>query len=164
MTARKKVQRKKAQPRKASRKKAQPAKQSARSPVVTLPRKYNAYFQRHFANAPADSRLQILCCGSAEGIPTDDREIGPTFGALTEQLSAAKNNGFQATSAEVRAIRTWPPDQLRLFRLALIDIFGERGCGRPVKNARFRGSQRTQQKQLTVNHGQSEVVITFSGP
>lgn len=179
MTARKKVQRKKvqrkkaqrgkarrkpAQRKKASRKKARPPKRSARPPVVTLPRKYDAYFRKHFANAPADSPLQLFCCGSADGIPTDDAQIGPAFGALTEQLSAAKDSGFEATRAEVAAIRTWPPDQLRAFRLALIDILGQRGCGRPVKRARFQGRQRDTQKRLVVDRGERDMIITFVGP
>jgi hypothetical protein len=156
MTARKKVLRKKKRPARKTR--------STRSPIATLPRKYDTYFQRNFGTRRSNSQLRILCCGSADGISTDDAQIGNDFADLTQSLSDAgrKHDDFKATRQEIATIRSWPPSQLRLFRMALIEIFGPVGCGRPVKKARFRGRTGASEKSLNVAHGK-QIVITFRG-
>jgi hypothetical protein len=132
------------------------------SPVMSLPRKYDEYFQSAFGDrSPLSPATVDRCCRSAVEIPVEDGAIGPAFAELTRRLST-DDPRFEATREEVAMIAAWPPEQLRALRAAFIEIFFPPQSCRVPKKAKFKGRKESH-KSITVTIG-DRVEVTFTGP
>jgi hypothetical protein len=134
-----------------------------KSPVETLPVKYQDYFNDHFGKRPKP-QAHLLCCSNLTTVSkVKDEEIGDQLAELAKQAFADRD---PLTTAEDRALRSWPADQLRVFREGLRAIFGDpKDCpNKAVRAGKFSGKPGHRKQSLQVHVGKSEVKITFFGP
>lgn len=162
----KKTTRKKAARKKAVRRKAAGGGASAQAatlgatPVRTLTQRYQDYFDKVYGSG-SGSGPHILCCGSAAGIPDDDKAIGPYFANLAQQAIGAND-------VEQAELRDFPPRELRTFREGLLAVFGQLDkttkparCLQPVRKAKFQGFDGHSRRRISWYDQGDQIVFRF---